>query len=58
MNDQSAKETQAEQQKLLEEALKQPGVRDAVEAYGHLGQYAAGIPQPLMRSGYAVGGNA
>ena len=58
MADKDSTATQKEQEKLLEEALKQPGVADAAETYGRLGQYAPMVPQPLVHSGYAVGGNS
>jgi hypothetical protein len=49
---------QREQQQLLAEALKRPGVAVALEVYGRVEQYAEPAPTaPLARGGYASGGN-
>lgn len=49
---------QREQQKLLAEALKRPGVAAAADAYGRVEGYALTQSTPNMKSGYATGGNA
>jgi hypothetical protein len=48
---------QQDQQRLLDEALKQPGVATAIEAYGRLQQYTIqGVV--VAPPSYATGGNA
>ena len=49
---------QADQIKLLAEAMKQPGVAVAAETYGRIADYSPAVPQTLVSTGYAVGGNA
>lgn len=49
---------QREQQKLLAEAMKRPGVAAAAEAYGRVNGYALAQNTLSIRSGYATGGNA
>jgi hypothetical protein len=54
----STSKAQREQQKLLAEALKRPGVAAAAEAYGRVEGYALTQSAPSTKSGYATGGNA
>jgi len=55
---QSMSKAQREQQKLLKEALKRPGVAVAVEAYGRVQAYTPAHSTGTAKSGYATGGNA
>jgi hypothetical protein len=55
---QSTSKAQREQQKLLAEALRRPGVAAAAEAYGRVEGYAVIHGTPSTKSGYATGGNA
>jgi hypothetical protein len=55
---QSTSKAQREQQKLLAEALKRPGVAAAAEAYGRVEGYAPTQSTLSTKSGYATGGNA
>ena len=48
---------QVERDKLLAEAMKQPGVAIAAETYGRIAQNVPDTPQLLTAGGYAVGGN-
>lgn len=48
---------QTDQQKLLAEALKQPGVAATIAAYGKLERFLPAITAPMTRSTYATGGN-
>lgn len=53
------KSQQASQSKMLADALKQPGVAAAVEAYGRVqGVAQIGPPASSVHVGYATGGNA
>jgi hypothetical protein len=54
----SASNAQQEQEKLLQEALKRPGVAAAVEAYSRVSAYAPTQGQANVKTGYATGGNA
>lgn len=54
----STSKTQREQQKLLAEALKRPGVAAAAEAYGRVQTYASTQATLTAKTGYATGGNA
>jgi hypothetical protein len=49
---------QREQQALLAEALKQPGVATAIATYSQVQQHSAPVMVRVERSGYALGGNA
>jgi hypothetical protein len=49
---------QRDQQRLLDEALKRPGVAAAAEAYGRVQSYAQTQGASTVKSGYATGGNA
>lgn len=55
---QSMSKAQREQQKLLAEALRRPGVAAAAEAYGRVEGYAVTQSTLSTKSGYATGGNA
>jgi hypothetical protein len=55
---QSTSKAQREQQKLLAEALKRPGVATAAEAYGRVQTYASAQVTLTTKTGYATGGNA
>lgn len=55
---QSTSKAQREQQKLLAEALKRPGVAAAAEAYGRIQPYAPVQGALTTKTGYATGGNA
>jgi hypothetical protein len=55
---QSKNKPQREQQKLLAEALKRPGVAATAEAYGRVEGYALTQSAPSTKNGYATGGNA
>jgi hypothetical protein len=55
---QSTSKSQREQQKLLAEALKRPGVAAAAEAYGRVQTYASTQAPLMAKTGYATGGNA
>jgi hypothetical protein len=48
---------QREQAKLLEDALKRPGVAAAVEAYERVEAYAPQPVQAVAKGSYATGGN-
>jgi hypothetical protein len=48
---------QREQEKLLEEALKRPGVAAATEAFQRVQAYAPPEGTPITKTGYATGGN-
>jgi hypothetical protein len=54
----STSKAQREQQKLLAEALKRPGVAAAAEAYGRIQTYAPTQGTLTTKTGYATGGNA
>jgi hypothetical protein len=54
----TSSKVQRDQQKLLEEALKRPGVAVAAEAYGRVQTYAQIQGTSTVKSGYATGGNA
>jgi hypothetical protein len=58
MTEKQSKEIQVAQAKLLDEAMKQPGVAVAAETYGRVAPYSVITPQTLMSTGYAVGGNS
>jgi hypothetical protein len=51
-------EAQREQQKLLAEALKRPGVAVAAEAYARIQVHAPATGSVTIKTGYATGGNA
>jgi hypothetical protein len=55
---QSTSKAQREQQKLLAEALKRPGVAAVAEAYGRIQIYTPAPGTLTTRTGYATGGNA
>jgi hypothetical protein len=55
---QNTSKAQREQQKLLAEALKRPGVAAAAEAYGRVESYTLTQSTLNTKSGYATGGNA
>lgn len=57
MSDKTSSNQQT-QEKLLEAAMKQPGVAVAAETYGRIAPYSPLPPIALTSSGYAVGGNA
>lgn len=57
MANKSESQAQADQQRLLAEALKQPGVADAVEAFGRVQEHQQPAAVSVGRSGYATGGN-
>jgi hypothetical protein len=54
----SSSKAQRDQQRLLEEALKRPGVAAAAEAYGRVQAYSQIQSTSTVKSGYATGGNA
>jgi hypothetical protein len=55
---QSKSKAQREQQELLAEALRRPGVAATAEAYGRVEGYALTQSAPNTKNGYATGGNA
>jgi len=55
---QSKSKAQRDQQKLLAEALKRPGVAAAAQTYGRVEGYALTQSALNTKSGYATGGNA
>lgn len=50
-------ERQQEQERLLEEARRQPGVADAIEAYERLATAAEGYRRKAHNIRFATGGN-
>ncbi len=48
---------QREQAKLLEEALKRPGVAEAAATYGRVQAYTPTSSALPVKGGYATGGN-
>jgi len=49
---------QEEQEKLVEEAMQQPGVATAIEVFAVASQYVPlPVAQPVARGSYATGGN-
>lgn len=48
---------QQEQKRLMKEAAKQPGVAEAIEAYGRLARYGGSIRSDLPAIKYGTGGN-
>jgi hypothetical protein len=54
----STSKAQREQRRLLDEALKRPGVAAAAEAYGRVQSYSQIQGASTVKSGYATGGNA
>jgi len=58
VSDQSKPSTQEDQKELVKEALKQPGVAEAIQVFNAASEY---VPQPTIVPssgvGYATGGN-
>ncbi len=48
---------QGEQRRLLEQAQREPGVADAIEAYGRLAGIAAGYRREVTMIRFSTGGN-
>lgn len=48
---------QEEYQRLLEQAKREPGVADAIEAYGRLAGVAGGFRQKVTTIRFSTGGN-
>jgi hypothetical protein len=48
---------QRDQQKLLREALKRPGVAAAAATYARAHAHTPNVGTPSTKSGYATGGN-
>lgn len=48
---------QEEQQRLLEQARRQPGVADAIEAYGRLAGVTEGYRRDVTMIRFSTGGN-